>query len=209
MKPKLTPQIAYNLAKRLHEASGECDTRLQSVIAQDPQTAYWYAADVLKAPWPEAEGVIREDFFYSTYYDLFLGEGPKTPEKLILQLTGNQDISSFTLAYIEAMLWSTNDESNDQGGDPLDDNYGPLDISVETMRAILRDCRSFYLDNYDDIREDIKRAGHDFWLTREGHGCGFWDGGWPEPSATRLTKASEAFGEVWLYVGDDGRIYGH
>jgi hypothetical protein len=189
-KPKLTVQVAFNLATRLFKASGERDLRL--------------------------EGVIREDFFYSTYYDLFLGEGSKTPWKFIFQLTGNRDIASFTLSYIEAMLWSTNDESNEQGGDPLDDNYGPLDISVETMRAILRDCRKFYSDNHDDImefdgsRSGIEQAGHDFWLTREGHGTGFWDrDGWSEPGRSRLTKASEAFGEVWLYVGDDGRIYGH
>ncbi len=189
-KPKLTLQVAFRLATALFKASGERDPRL--------------------------EGVIREDFFYSTYYDLLIGDGPKTPQKLILQLTGNQDIFVFTLAYIEAMLWSTNDESNEQGGDPLDDNYGPLDISVETMRAILQDCRSFYLDNYDDImkfsgfKKGIEQAGHDFWLTREGHGTGFWDrDGWDEPEKSRLTEASKAFGEVYLYVGDDGIIYGH
>lgn len=183
MPPKLTPQAAYNLAKALYEASGERDPRL--------------------------EDVIRKDFFYSTYYDILTGNGPETPENLILQLTGNVNIYSFTSAYIEAMLWSTNDESNEHGGEPLDDNYTPLDISVETMRAILQDCRSFYLDNYDDIMGWVKRAGHDFWLTRAGHGSGFWDGDWPESAASRLTKASEAFGEVWLYVGDDGEIHGH
>lgn len=33
------------------------------------------------------------------------------------------------------------------------------------------------------------------------------DGDWSEPHATRLTEAAHAFGEVNLYVGDDGRIY--
>ncbi|QNP78372.1 hypothetical protein [Agrobacterium tumefaciens] len=50
-------------------------------------------------------------------------------------------------------------------------------------------------------------AGHDFWLTRCGHGAGFWDGDWPEPAASVLTTASEEFGNVDLYVGDDGQIY--
>ena len=50
-------------------------------------------------------------------------------------------------------------------------------------------------------------AGHDFWLTRCGHGAGFWDGDRPEPAATVLTKASKAYGEVDLYIGDDGKVY--
>jgi hypothetical protein len=53
-----------------------------------------------------------------------------------------------------------------------------------------------------------ERAGHDVWLTRNGHGCGFWDGDWSEPAATRLTKASKKFGEFNLLVGDDGKIHG-
>ena len=43
--------------------------------------------------------------------------------------------------------------------------------------------------------------------SREGHGCGFWDGDWPI-TGDILTKASEAYGEMYLYVGDDGKIYG-
>jgi hypothetical protein len=50
-------------------------------------------------------------------------------------------------------------------------------------------------------------AGHDFALTRNGHGAGFWDGDWPEPAATELTKLSKEYGEVDLYVGDDGLLW--
>jgi hypothetical protein len=51
-------------------------------------------------------------------------------------------------------------------------------------------------------------AGHAFWLTRNGHGAGFWDGDWPEPHASALDEASKAFGSFDLYVGDDGMIHG-
>lgn len=43
-------------------------------------------------------------------------------------------------------------------------------------------------------------ATFDFWLTRNGHGAGFWDGDWPVPAATRLTEASEKAGEVYLQM---------
>ena len=42
-RPKLTPQIAYKLATRLYEATGECDTRLEGVIAQDAGWAYGFS----------------------------------------------------------------------------------------------------------------------------------------------------------------------
>ena len=50
------------------------------------------------------------------------------------------------------------------------------------------------------------RAGHDFWLTRNGHGAGFRDGDWPEPFAAKLTEAAKRAGERDLYVSR-GWIY--
>jgi hypothetical protein len=50
-------------------------------------------------------------------------------------------------------------------------------------------------------------AGHDFWLTRNGHGAGFWDGDLSEDVGNALTEAAKKFGECHLYVGDDGQIY--
>ena len=49
--------------------------------------------------------------------------------------------------------------------------------------------------------------GHDFWLTRNRHGAGFWDRGL-EFVGINLTDAAHAWGEFNLYVGDDGLIYG-
>lgn len=116
-------------------------------------------------------------------------------------------LDTFTRAYIECALWSSNDNADDQGGEPLDSNYSTEDIAPETLEKIKSDCAKFQVDNEANIGEKAFRAGYDFWLTRNHHGAGFWDGDWPEPQATRLTDAAHAFGEVDLYVGDDGRIY--
>ena len=118
----------------------------------------------------------------------------------------NTKLDEFTLAYIECALWSTNDESDPSGGIPIDTNYGIEDIDSETLEIIVRDCQSFQDDNLTDICDDIERAGHHFWLTRNGHGAGFWDGDWPEEIGERLTANSIAFGEVWLCVSGD-KIY--
>jgi hypothetical protein len=124
-------------------------------------------------------------------------------------------MDEFTTAYITCALWATNDESDPSGGVPLDTNYGVEDIDPTTLAAMVADCKRFQAENEGDIAtypgEMItcdEKAGDDFWLTRNGHGSGFWDGGWPEESGNRLTVSSEGFGEYNLYVGDDGNIYG-
>ena len=52
-------------------------------------------------------------------------------------------IDKFTQAYLECALWSSNDESNDQGGDPLDQNYGIQDIAEECLEKMIADCKAF------------------------------------------------------------------
>ena len=50
------------------------------------------------------------------------------------------------------------------------------------------------------------QIGHDFWLTRNGHGAGFWDRGLGE-RGMRLTRASKVFGEARLELGDDKKLH--
>jgi len=113
----------------------------------------------------------------------------------------------FTRAYIACALWSTNDESDESGGVPLDDNYDPDDIDPATLACMFDDCARFQKENARDIGDDDEHAGYDFWLTRNGHGAGFWDGDWPEDAGERLTKACDGYGTFDLYVGDNGVIY--
>ena len=117
-------------------------------------------------------------------------------------------LDRFTRAYLTAALWSTNDESDESGGVPFDQNYSIDDLAPDALDAAIRDCERFQAENEADIAEDDLQAGYDFWLTRNGHGCGFWDGDWPDEQGERLTEASKAFGELWPYIGDDGLIYG-
>lgn len=116
-------------------------------------------------------------------------------------------MEEFVLAYITAALWSSTDESRPDGGDPLDKNYTQEDISAETLLKMREDCQKFYDEHQEDIGLAFAKAGHDFWLTRNGHGCGFWDGDWPKEIGQRLTEASEIFDNFDLYVGDDDIIY--
>lgn len=116
-------------------------------------------------------------------------------------------LDKFTTAYLEAALWSSMDESTPEGGEPMDANYSFADLAPETLDRMKTDCAAFQRQHWNDIQDDVERAGHDFWLTRNHHGAGFWDGDWPEGVDEKLTAASHSWGEVDLYVGDDGRIY--
>ena len=117
-------------------------------------------------------------------------------------------IDTFTRAYVECALWSSTDESTPQGGEPMDQNYTITNIDPDTLAAMIQDCQKFQEENAADIAFERDRAGHDFWLTRNGHGSGFWDGDWPDDVGDRLTEASKKYGEFNLYIGDDGLIHG-
>ena len=123
-------------------------------------------------------------------------------------------LDEFTRAYIECALWSSTDEDSKS----LDASYSVADLAPETLDSMVKDCRDFqesfaellalayekYTHSPDWIHEE--QAGHDFWLTRNRHGAGFWDRGLGDVGQV-LTDMAHPYGEVNLYVGDDGRIY--
>ena len=94
-------------------------------------------------------------------------------------------------------------------------------MSNETLKRIDEDCETFFNNNLNTLEQAIgmetnannpmyriynwAQAGHDYWLTRNGHGAGFWDRGLGEIGDV-LTKACE-YTEVHAYLGDDGLIY--
>ena len=64
---------------------------------------------------------------------------------------------------------------------------------------------SLHPDNDGDAWNAV---AHDFILTRNGHGVGFWERGrWLEPWDKKLTELSNIYGNIHAYVGDDGLIY--
>lgn len=110
----------------------------------------------------------------------------------------------FLDAYIAVALWSSTDDS----GTPFDETYTTGDLSGELMDQMIEDCAAF-IAKADLSDEKFTQAGHDFWLTRNGHGVGFWARPevYGEERAKELTALAESFGPVYLYIGDDGRIY--
>ena len=130
--------------------------------------------------------------------------------------TDHRDFRTFVSAYVEAMLWSSTDNADESGGEPLDANYDESDLAPEAVETIRKDCTAFHDAHAGTWADQLsvaphgtegEQAGHDFWLTRNGHGVGFWDGDWQEPAAGIMTRAAKDFGECDAYIGDDGRIH--
>ena len=112
-----------------------------------------------------------------------------------------------TTHYLIAALWA---DLRDDEGEPLDE-YSILDIdgaSIETaesdVAAFLAMADSKLPASWRD-HWDAEQIGHDFWLTRNGHGAGFWDRG--RPFGDELTRIAESFGTADIYLGDDGVVY--
>ena len=59
----------------------------------------------------------------------------------------------------------------------------------------------------DNDGDPWNQVAHDFILTRNHHGAGFWDGDWHQPWGDRLTQLADTYGEINCYVGNDGLIH--
>lgn len=115
------------------------------------------------------------------------------------------DLDKFTQQYLETALWASTDDDDE----PLDAQYDIDDFAPEAIKQAKAETARFQTENKKSLLEagNDSENGHDFWLTRNGHGTGFWDRGYDEDIEEKLTAASEAFGETWIYVGDDGKLY--
>lgn len=116
-------------------------------------------------------------------------------------------------SYLRTLLWSTTDDE----GESLDGRYDEDDLTP----AVLAELRAEFDDFLSIIAEDDaetwiselgdRQIGHDFALTRNHHGAGFWDRFYGDTEAAaagdRLTALAQTFGDVDLYVGDDGNLY--
>lgn len=117
------------------------------------------------------------------------------------------DIAKFIGAYLECLLCQATDSETME---PLDSKFGLFDISQETLDAVAEDCESFISANAELLAQagTDEQNGHDFCLTRNGHGAGFWDRGYGEVGK-QLSEACKPYGPLDLYIGDDGMLYHH
>lgn len=102
-----------------------------------------------------------------------------------------KDQELFFRSYIEAVYF-TDTGDTDQ---PEED----AELTERFLRESANDCRKFFNVYRELFGDSIIQAAHDFWLTRCGHGAGFWDRLeiYGEQVSEELTRASNFAGEVY------------
>lgn len=110
--------------------------------------------------------------------------------------------TEFVWGYIDAAIWTEQEPLGfDFGSGPADnaviehrDELSPA--AHATMRAACADfLAGLEPGSLDEWYPD--QAGHDFWLTRNGHGAGFWDRG--RERGDYLTEQCRPYGEQRLW----------
>lgn len=112
---------------------------------------------------------------------------------------GGTQIDTFTEGYLECMFWIHNEELEDKT---------IHDLAGDALIKIIEDCSKFDGQNreiLDKVGDDAQH-GHDFYLTRNWHGAGFWDRGYGELGDI-LTVSAHQFDQQSPYIGDDGLVY--
>jgi hypothetical protein len=114
------------------------------------------------------------------------------------------EIDRFVAAYKAALFWAETDDA----GEPLDQELSPSALDAESEAAVLGECLAFCLamesliETWAGPGDAYEQAGHDFLLTRNRHGCGFWESEWGN-AGEALTAAAHAVGETYAETYED------
>lgn len=143
------------------------------------------------------------------------------------------DIDAMVSGYLECQLWAGLDYCHARCTDPAckredtehphpwDEHYSVDDISPEYVQAVRDELTEvvaqhplavrMYLtgNRKGGARQRSNGAfGHDFYLTREGHGAGFWDRGLGE-LGDYLTRVAKSYGgAAEIFDNGNGRLKG-
>lgn len=103
-------------------------------------------------------------------------------------------------AYLECAEWADAPEEED---------WSEAEMAESARNFAWFECCAFLRLAGCQVKDwTMSQLGHDFWLTRNGHGAGFWDRDFgTEESRDKLTKLSKVFREQNIYLGADGLIY--
>jgi hypothetical protein len=118
------------------------------------------------------------------------------------------DASDFTESYIASILW-VNVLTEDGHGELVTSDDAELDdVSQDALEAMRDDCEAWleiwagsllrWVIELGIAGYDWAAAGHDFALTRNGHGAGYWDRGLGRAGAA-LTVEAKTWGEFTLW----------
>lgn len=115
-------------------------------------------------------------------------------------MTTDIDLAAVMSGYLNCAIWTTTDEF----GESFEGQFTVDDITQESVNNAYADVAAFVDSNcadliryLADLNREPESIGHDFWLTRNRHGAGFWDRSYNDAHVAYLARLS-----------DNARIYG-
>ncbi|NTF17511.1 hypothetical protein G6L37_03810 [Agrobacterium rubi] len=127
----------------------------------------------------------------------------------------SSDVEIVASAYLEAALWSTHNEREDDDFENESENllgskYDPSDELRFHCRTV---CEEF-LDKARELLDQAEKehgfsldlAGYNFWMTQSGSGVSFSDRDLGD-IGDKLSKIARSFSHDDLYIGDDDFIH--
>lgn len=150
----------------------------------------------------------------------------------IVEGIAGADIDAIVAGYLDCQLWAGLDMDREDGGNnpPLDENYDRDDIAPEYVERVRMELLGVIEDHPLAVRMYLNHRGsyhtgvngqialfredrpghernglfgHDFYLTREHHGTGFWDRGMGA-LGQYLTDIAHAYGSAEILYDTDG-----
>lgn len=103
-------------------------------------------------------------------------------------------------SYLETALWSEEDKEELQGKSIYDFSDKAREQAEEEIE--------WFISNADDALNDIdnESIGHDLWLSRNGHGAGFFDRGYDDDVEEILEHLSDVLGTIYIEVNESDKI---
>jgi len=111
----------------------------------------------------------------------------------------DRDIAEILKHYLIAVLWT-----NEMDENSIDDfDKDSTEMATVIIHKFLKEASPLLTEEWSD-----EQIGHDLWLTRGGHGAGFWDRGLPNGDwITAIVDKMRFNGEVFeadgvVYIND-------
>lgn len=129
-------------------------------------------------------------------------------------LATQRQFNTFVHGYLTAMVWANCYEYNSETREiEIAEDASEHDLTNDARNELTEDCLDFIKEEYEALHRvakshfsnenDWSQHGHDFALTRNGHGAGFWDRGYGR-DGDYLTLASRPYGERHVVVLSHG-----
>ena len=115
-------------------------------------------------------------------------------------------IDEMVSAYLEAVAFTDCGEDSDVPKSAQFADVAILEAYATCADFLTQAVRAGLWQQWIDANETIEAFAYDYWLTRNGHGAGFWDRGLGE-LGDNLSEMANLQGSVDAYCGDDGLIY--